>query len=428
MTVTVGYLVNQYPKVSHSFIRREIKCLESLGLRVHRFSIRSCEGELVDEQDRTELKATRVILKAGLIPILFSIFFVVLAKAKHLVSAMRLLLQLSHGSDRNILYHLAYFAEACVLLRWCEKNHISHIHAHFGTNSTTVALLSYCLGGPTYSFTVHGPEEFDKVYLISLKKKIESAAFVIAISDFGRSQLYRWCSHTHWKKIKVVRCGLDDQFLDCEPLPINAKPYLVCVGRLCEQKGQILLVEACYQLAKRGRDFKLTLVGDGEERSTIEHLIEKYGLSDQIEITGWATAEQVKQQIQSARVMVLPSFAEGLPVVIMEALALHRPVISTYVAGIPELVNSEKCGWLIPSGSIDALTLAIESALDTSVEELTRMGKVGASAVSKYHCAMVEAKKLAELFRIQVQGNAPSRMVNQPVNVKILAVKKPAQW
>jgi len=419
MTITVGYLVNQYPKVSHSFIRREIQCLESMGLKIHRFSIRSCESELVDEQDRVELDKTRIILKAGLLNVLVSLLFVVVTKATRLVSAMQLLLQLSSHSDRSVLYHLAYFAEACVLLRWCKENQISHVHAHFGTNSTTVALLSHRLGGPTYSFTVHGPEEFDKVYLLSLKQKIESAAFVVAISDFGRSQLYRWCNHTHWKKINVVRCGLDDQFLDCEPSPIQAKPHLVCIGRLCEQKGQILLVEACHQLAKRGRDFKLTLVGDGEERSTVENLIENYGLSNQIEITGWATAEQVKQQIQASRVMVLPSFAEGLPVVIMEALALHRPVISTYVAGIPELVTPEKCGWLIPSGSIDALTLAIESALDTPVEELTIMGQAGAEAVATYHCATIEASKLAELFRMQIQKSAASIRVNHQASAQL---------
>lgn len=408
MKSPVAYLVNQYPKVSHSFIRREIQCLESLGLAIHRFSIRSRESELVDEQDKAEFAKTRILFQAGVIKFFLYVVLTTFTRPIRCIQTLRLLLQLNHQSDRSLLHHIAYFAEACVLLKWCQDSQIAHVHAHFGTNSTTVALLCYFLGGPTYSFTVHGPEEFDKVYLIGLQQKIEHSAFVVAISSFGRSQLYRWCNHDQWSKIHIVRCGVDDQFLNHTPIPFNQEARIVCVGRLCEQKGQFLLVEACHQLALKGRDFKLTLVGDGEQRADIETLIDKYSLSEKIEITGWASAEDVKHYIQSSRAMVLPSFAEGLPVVIMEALALHRPVISTYVAGIPELVCQNECGWLVPSGSIEALTSAIELAIDSPIESLEKMGHAGADAVAKAHTAIIEAGKLADLFDKHIQPNLVS--------------------
>ncbi len=419
MSTNIAYLVNQYPKVSHSFIRREIQGLEAQGLNIQRFSIRSCESELVDDQDKVELEKTRVILKIGFLRLFLSIFFPIFTSPKRFAQAFRLLLQLNHQSDRSLLHHCTYLAEASVLLKWCQESNISHMHAHFGTNSTTVAMLCHFLGGPTYSFTVHGPEEFDKVYLLGLDKKIENAAFVVAISSFGRSQLYRWCRHNQWHKIHVVHCGVDDQFLSHPPMPFPQHPHLVCVGRLCEQKGQFLLVEACHQLALQGQDFKLTLVGDGEQRFAIEDLIEKYGLSNRIEITGWASADQVKYYIQSSRVMVLPSFAEGLPVVIMEALALHRPVISTYVAGIPELVTPDECGWLIPPGSVSILTTALKNALDTPTERLEQMGQAGASAVATHHCAATEASKLSDLFNRQIKHHLRSSIMRPQLSTSL---------
>ena len=286
-----------------------------------------------------------------------------------------------------------------MLVHWCAAAEVRHVHAHFGTNSTTVALLCHALGGLTYSFTVHGPEEFDKVEAIALTEKIERAAFVVAISSFGRSQLYRWCRLKHWSKIHVVHCGVDDSFLGQPLTPVPAAHRLVCVGRLCEQKGQLLLMEAAAKLVAEGLQFKLVLVGDGPLRSTIEAQIAQAGLRDTVEITGWASGAEVRQHILAARAMVLPSFAEGLPVVIMETLALGRPVVTTYVAGIPELVQPGASGWLVPAGSVEALVAAMRSVLQSPVEVLEKMGRLGAAQVAQNHTVEIEAKKLAALFQ-----------------------------
>lgn len=268
--MNIAYLVNQYPKVSHSFIRREIAGLEVCGLQVARFALRSCGSELVDEADKLELEKTRIVLEVGIAGLLVNLLSTALSRPVAWVKALWLMVQTSRLSERNILYHFAYLAEACVLLGWCSKLGIKHVHAHFGTNSTTVAMLCRVLGGPTYSFTVHGPEEFDAPKALYLGEKIKRAAFVVAVSSFGKSQLLRWSDRQHWSKIHVVRCGVDEIFLSQPHTPVPDTPRLVCIGRLSEQKGHMLLLEAAGRLAAQGLQFKLILVGDGPLRGEIE--------------------------------------------------------------------------------------------------------------------------------------------------------------
>ena len=396
--MNIAYLVNIYPKVSHSFIRREVIAVETCGLKVARFSIRSCESELVDEADKLEQELTKVILGVGVQGLAWGLLRVAATRPIRFIEAVRLMFKVGWHSERGILLHLAYLAEACILLNWFAESGTEHVHAHFGTNSTTVAMLCRVLGGPTYSFTVHGPEEFDKATLLSLDEKIKRSAFVAAVSSFGKSQLFRWCDRTFWSKIHVIHCGLDTAFLAAPYVPIPAAPRLACIGRLSEQKGHLLLLEAANLLAVQGLEFKLVLVGDGPLRSDIEKQIVQLGLQNHIEITGWASGDRVQQEILASRAMVLPSFAEGLPVVIMEALALNRPVISTYVAGIPELVEPGVCGWLVPPGSAEALAVAMRAVLEAPLEKLEQMGKTGAERVAQQHNVDLEAKKLVALF------------------------------
>jgi colanic acid/amylovoran biosynthesis glycosyltransferase len=401
--MAIAYLVNQHPKFSQSFIRREILALESLGTPIKRFSIRSGESLIVDNADREEFNKTSIILDVGVMGLAKAVLFSIARRPKKFGKALKLSIQTGLKSDRGLLLNLIYLAEAAVLSQWLKEDKIEHLHAHFGTNSTTVAMLCHALGGPNYSFTVHGPEEFDRLVGLSLTEKIHRAAFVVAISSFGRSQLYRWCDYHHWPKIKVVHCGVDRDFLEHTITPIPKAANLVCVGRLCEQKGQLLLVQAAKQLLDEGCNFRLTLVGEGEMRSVLETLIVQWHLENHVVITGVATTQQVQKYLQESRALVLPSFGEGLPVAIMEALALGRPVVSTYIAGIPELIYPGKNGWLVPAGDIDALTQAMKEPISTSVEALEQMGKIGAEAVAQNHDVLKEAQYLSQLFQQQIQ-------------------------
>jgi glycosyltransferase involved in cell wall biosynthesis len=290
-------------------------------------------------------------------------------------------------------------AQACILYQIMVRQGIGHVHAHFGTNSATVAMLAHILGGVTFSFTVHGPEEFDKAAQWALDEKIMRAAFVIAISHFGRSQLLRQCAHPQWGKIHVVRCGVDGAFLDAPARPVPTTPKLVSIGRLSEQKGQLLLVEAIARLRRQRCSVTLDLVGDGELRPDIEQAIARHGLSDCVRITGWADGDTIRQALDASSALVLPSFAEGLPVVIMEAMARARPVLSTYVAGIPELVRPGENGWLVAAGSVEDLAHALGEVVATPPWRLEEMGQNGRRRVAEHHDSRRIGVELAALMR-----------------------------
>jgi colanic acid/amylovoran biosynthesis glycosyltransferase len=405
----VAYLVNQYPKVSHTFVRREIQALEALGVHVERFSIRDTRAELNDPADFSEADKTTVLLphsKAeGARLLALALARTAARHPMRLQEATKLAAQLASHADRKAV-HAAYLGEAAHLAELCAERGVRHVHAHFGTNSASVALLCHALGGPPFSFTAHGPEEFDRPDNLCLPEKISHARFVVGVSSFGRSQLLRRTPAAQWGKIHVVPCGVDSSFLgDAHMTPPPAAKRLVCVGRLCEQKGQLLLVEAAAQVRALCGPFELVLVGDGELRAELEALVQRLGLQDVVRITGWASGEQVRHELQQARAMVLPSFAEGLPVVIMEALALGRPVISTFVAGIPELVDAS-CGWLVPAGSVDALVPAMVAALQDTPAALAGKGAEGRRRVLARHDARHAAALLADLFAGRSPRNA----------------------
>lgn len=396
----IAYLINQYPMVSHSFIRREILALERAGVEVVRIAIRGWEGtEPLDEQDRSERKNTHYVLRNGGRALLWAVLRILVTCPVRLCNAIALAWKMGRRAERPLPVHFIYLAEACYIALELRKSAVQHLHAHFGTNPAEVAMLVHVLGGPSYSFTVHGPEEFDKPRFIGLAEKIRRSAFVVAISSYGRSQLFRCVEQEQWSKVKVVHCGLEQSYMRLDSqrsLPPTQR--LVCVGRLCEQKGQLLLLDATQQLAQRGIWFELVLAGDGEMRREIEDLVKQYELEATVRITGWITGSQVREELLAARALVLPSFAEGLPVVIMEAMALNRPIISTYVAGIPELVRHKLHGWLVPAGDVRALADAMQECLERNAEELTAMGSAAHERVVERHNVDVEAAKLANLF------------------------------
>ncbi len=407
MPTSVAYLINQYPKVSHSFIRREILALERQGIPVLRIAARGWADDVPDPVDGQERERTRYLLQRGFAPVLLAAARIALARPARFLAALRLSWAMSRRSDRTLLHHLAYLAEAALLVEWLAAERITHLHAHFGTNPADVAMLARELGGPPYSFTVHGPEEFDRPDALGLGEKARRAVFVVAISSFGRSQLYRCMPHAHWGQVEIVHCGLEPAFHEGVSPGDFAARRLVCVGRLCEQKGQLLLVHALHRLVARGVVFELVLAGDGEMRGEIESMVAQLGLGPQVRITGWIGSAQVRAEILAARALVLPSFAEGLPVVIMEAMALRRPVITTYVAGIPELVRNEDNGWLVPAGDVEALADAMAACLDAPAERLARMGEAAYRRVLDRHDIDREAVKLAALFAGARPGGAP---------------------
>ena len=399
----VAYLVNQYPKVSHTFIRREIMALERQGLSVSRFALRGWDADVKGAEDLAERDRTRHILREGVPRLLGRALRRVVSNPVRAWRALGAALAMSRQAERSWPYHLMYFVEACTLADWLRDERVDHLHAHFGTNSTEVAQLAHLLGGPAYSFTVHGPEEFDKPRFLHLTRKIRDAAFVVAISSYGRSQLWRWLPAEDWCKVAVVHCALEKAFFRApEALTASTAPRLLNIGRLCAQKGQLLLVEAAALLKRDGVDFELVFAGDGEMRAPIEEAVRRHGLGDRVRILGWVDSATVRAELLASRALVLPSFAEGLPVVVMEAMAVGRPVIATRIAGIPELVRDGVDGWLVPPGDIEPLKQAMQACLSASADRLQDMGRAANARVRERHDADVEAGKLKSLFEAAI--------------------------
>ncbi|MEM8770545.1 MAG: glycosyltransferase [Pseudomonadota bacterium] len=395
----VGYFVNQYPAISHSFIRREIQALERAGVCVERMAIRPSKDDIVSDEDRAEFSKTRHIVRTGKPALLKSILKQTVKNPVGAVKAFASAFRHGLRSEAGLFRHFLYYGEALVLADWVERSELTHLHAHFGTNATMIAMLAAKLGGFSFSFTVHGPEEFEKPDLISLPQKIRAASFVVAISHYGRAQLKKLTPPEIWPNLKIVHCGIErDFYADASLQPHNHRT-LVCVGRLCAEKGQIDLVRAFAKIESEIPDALLRLIGDGPMRQAISVAIGEAGLEERILLDGWKSPDQVRAALVDAGVFVLPSYAEGLPVSIMEALSLGRPVISTYIAGIPELLENDKCGWLIPAGDVDALAAAIKAALTANDNLIAEFGAEGRRRVLQRHDIDTEAQKLAGHFR-----------------------------
>lgn len=393
----IGYLINQYPSISHSFIRREIEALERRGVEVARYSIRSSQNGAIAAEDRREAGLTRRIVGAPPTALVAAMTASVLARPLGSFRALLAALRLGVRSESGLLRHVFYAAEALVVASWMRAAKLDHLHAHFGTNSATVAMLAADINGATFSMTVHGPEEFDKPDLIALPEKIRRAALTIGVSSFGVAQLRRLVAQERWDRIRVAHCGVEQSFHEGDIAPPDGETF-VCVGRLCEQKGQLTLIEAAAEARRRGGRFRLALIGDGELRAEIEAAISRRGLGACVELAGWKSPQEVRAAIESARAFILPSYAEGLPVSIMEAMALGRPVISTFVAGIPELVLPGENGWLVPAGDAMALAGAMLSALSASPERIAEMGAAARERALERHDIDRIAAQLESLF------------------------------
>ena len=407
MTNKIAYFTNLYPAVSHAFIRREILAVEREGFEVTRIALRGWDSEIFDPQDATERERTRYVLQQGPRRLALVALRLAVSSPAKFLAGLRLAWRQGRRSVRAMPYHFAYLAEACQLVTWLHESGVGHVHAHFGTNSAEVVMLARELGGPPYSFTVHGPLEFNNLDYLGLADKIGKSAFTVAITDFTRSQLSRAAAYRDWSRIEVVRCGLDPEFFAQPPDPVPDVSRLTCIGRLVEQKGQLVLVQAAAVLKARGKRFTLSILGGGPMEREIRELVRRLGLQECVEMPGAVSTDRLLGELKDSRGLVLPSFAEGLPMVIMEAMAMGRPVISTYVAGIPELVVPGENGWLVPASAVEALADAMEALLDASPERLTEMGAAGFARAKRLHNADQLGQTLASLFSASIEEHTP---------------------
>jgi glycosyltransferase involved in cell wall biosynthesis len=403
----IAYLTSLYARVADTFIRREVEELRRLGWAVNTFSIRRAdEGEQVPEEILRERRTTDYVLERGPWRLLTSYVRTWLRSPRRMIRATRQAGAIRWPGAKSWVWHWIYLLEASYLAERLIALDVALLHDHISMNSASVAMLASTLAGVPFSMTVHGPHDFFAPDRWALGKKIAASAMTVCVSDFGKSQCMLFTPPEHWQKLHVVRCGLDEPFVACAPSPNPNAPRLTCVGRLSPEKGQLLLVHAAAMLGRQGIEVEIVLVGDGPLRQEIEGRARELAVEDRIHLVGWQSGEEVRRWISQSRAVVCPSFAEGIPVVLMEAMALRRPVIATYVGGIPELVRNGDDGWLVPAGSVEDLAWAMGEALRMPVQDLDRMGENGRRRVLERHRLSVEVRRLAELFE-RIVRNEP---------------------
>lgn len=356
----VGYLVSEYPAPSHTFIRREIEALRGAGVPILTYSVRAPGYPLRDPREQRAMEETFYILRAGFARIAVSNLAAALRRPGRYLSTLMLALRHRVPGLRAALWALFHFAEAIALAERLRQDGVSRLHNHFGNAGASVGLLAAHYNAIPWSLTLHGISEFDYPAGNLLAAKLERAAFAACVSYFGMAQAMRITDPALWPKLCVVRCGLDPD--DLPPI-LNSQPgspmVAICVGRLSAEKGHMGLFNALRSLTARGVDLRLILVGDGPQRQLLEAAARDMALSDRIEFRGALDERATLAAIAGADMLVLTSFMEGLPIVLMEAMALRVPVIASRVAGIPELVVDGETGLLFDPANWDGLEDAL---------------------------------------------------------------------
>lgn len=401
----VAYLTGQYPKVSHTFIHREVLALRALGLVVRTCSVRRADDKDINHDQTEELDNTFFVLQAAKSPahLLGALAQRCRRKPRGLWRALRLAWTTRPAGAKAAVWQLFYFLEAVVLARHLEEIGARHLHNHFVDGSCTVAMLTSEMTGIPFSFTLHGPTELFEPAIWRLDEKIARAAFSVFISYFARSQGMLFSEPEHWDRMHIVHCGIQPHRYGNQR-PDQPGKNILFIGRLAAVKGATLLLDAFTDVRAAHPDAHLTLVGDGPDRPALEAKADRLGMRDQVTFTGYLGQDDVAAALNAADLLVLPSFAEGVPVVLMEAMAARIPVIASRVAGVQELVEDGGSGYVLPPGNLGALTEALNALLaDPALRK--RMGETGRAKVEAEFDIAREAEKLGALFG---HGSEPS--------------------
>jgi glycosyltransferase involved in cell wall biosynthesis len=367
----IGYLTSEFPAHSHTFISREIAALRRSGLSIVPFSIRKASLG-IDE-------AVPAVLARDSVKLWPAAAAALLSRPLRALSTWQLALRHRAPGLRALLWSQFHFAEAIVLAAMLRKTKVRHLHSHFANSGATVGMLAAHFLQIPWSLTLHGISETDYPAGLLLGDKLTRAKFVACASWFIRAQAMRLAPMDAWSKLRVVRCAVDIAAL---PRPLRdhtrAPVELVSVGRMSPEKGQLGLIDALARMVDKGLDVRLTLVGDGPLRQSIEAAVVHRGLRDRVEMKGALAESETLMEIARGDVFVLPSLMEGLPVVLMEAMALGKPVVAPHIAGIPELVEQGKTGLLFRPGDWVDLAEKTSQLADNAVAaaELGERGRL----------------------------------------------------
>ena len=442
----IAYLTGEYPRVTDTFIQLEVAELRRLGATVQPFSVRRPRnGEALSSAQKEERDRTSYLLPPNSFRLLKA-HLKLLCRPKQYLSALALAWKTRQLGIRGTFYQAIYFLEAGLLADRLHQQNITHLHNHIGDSSGTVTMLASMLGNFGYSFTLHGPGIFFEPTRWRIDEKISRAKFVCCISQFCRSQAMIFAPVEAWPKLQIVHCGVDPQSFDdvaeglsepsVEPLSqqvsdslsrlskaINSGQSLLYVGRLAAAKGLPVLLKSLATLTSAHPSVHLTVVGDGPDREPLERQATDLGIAAHVDFVGSQSPVQVRHYLRSADVFVMSSFAEGIPVVLMEAMMAQRPVVATQIAGISELVEDGVSGFLVPPSDVEGLSDRIHQLLaDESLRQ--RFGQQGQRRVSEAFNIHCEARKLYGLMAAAVNEQpaakrSEDRAITQPLKSSV---------
>jgi colanic acid/amylovoran biosynthesis glycosyltransferase len=368
------YLIGQYPAINHGYLLAEVRYLRKLGVEVGVASISSLDRPLekLSPEEREEAARTYYVKSEPVTKVVWLNLIEFLRHPLRYLGGLLFALRLAGVSPRRVAYHLAYFVEAVLVGRHMRLRGLSHVHASF---SATVSLIMTRTFPVTMSFGVYGFGELHNPAESQLEERVKGARFVRSISLHGRGQLMLSCDRREWSKLIYVPLGIDpSEFPPRPPRVGSSPPHILCVGRLAPEKGQGILLEAMVALKAADLPVHLCLVGDGPDRSWLERRATALGISSQVEFAGWVDQEKLMSVYAETDLFVLPSLAEGIPMVLMEAMAMQIPCVAPRITGIPELIEDGVDGMLYVVADVEDLRRKILTLLK-SPELMQQIGK-----------------------------------------------------
>jgi glycosyltransferase involved in cell wall biosynthesis len=412
-TVRIGYLLSQYPAISHTFFLQEVLGLRARGMEIETASINRPDRPLsqLPAVEVAEARRTHYIKDGKRKRAVRNLIATVIRRPDVALRGLMAVLRMEGLSLRERGFWLFYLAEAMLVGRWMRKRKLDHLHVHFGGPVASVGLLTSIAWKVPYSLTIHGPEELLNVHSYHLRQKVDHAKFVFCISDFCRSQLCALMPASDWDKFSVMRLGVDPLVLTpSRPFPRMRRGdtlRLLCTGRMVPAKGHQVLLEAIKLLRDRGFRLQVTLIGGGPELPRLEQYVLDNQLADMVTFTRALSHPETLAQLRSADLFALASFAEGIPVALMEAMSLGLPCVSTCIAGIPELIRSGVDGLLVPPANAVALANALELVISDPVLRRSLGSSARQRIINQYNLPLNQ-ELLAHTFKQKTEDAATS--------------------
>jgi colanic acid/amylovoran biosynthesis glycosyltransferase len=403
---SIAYLTSLYPALSQTWLLREVFQLRGMGFRIEVSSVNPPDRPLgkMTSDEASEASSTYYLKTHGVTGAARAHLRALASHTIGYLRGLRIVASLGGLDIRRLAYNFMYFSEGLMVGEWMKRSQLSHVHVHLGSQAATVGLYVRHVFGFGFSITIHGPDEFYDARGQYLEQKVAAADFICCISYYARSQLMRLSPYTQWNKLVVSRLGVDTTAFS----PGSMRPApdifeILCVGRLTPSKGQHLLISAVEQLVLQGRRVRLRLVGDGPDGPSLRERAAHIVSPESVVFEGAVNQDRIRSLYGIADLFCIPSFAEGIPIVLMEAMAMEIPCVTTHIAGIPELIRDGLDGMLVAASDVEGLVEAISTLIDdTKLRD--RIAKSGRARVMEHYELSRSVEGLAAIFAERLEA------------------------